>query len=70
MVSTECTFPTSLFWLEPYVMRVALMQYTARLNAEKVKAFVHSLNEGKIPKKRFNCKCFQCLRFCFMSSAV
>ncbi|KAG0553497.1 hypothetical protein KC19_12G015900 [Ceratodon purpureus] len=33
---------------------VVVVQYTARLNAEKVKAFVHSLNEGKIPKKRFN----------------
>ncbi|XP_024363905.1 uncharacterized protein [Physcomitrium patens] len=33
---------------------VIVIQYTARLNAEKVKAFVHSLNEGKIPKKRFN----------------
>lgn len=33
---------------------VVIVQYTARLNAEKVKQFVYSLNEGKIPKKRFN----------------
>lgn len=33
---------------------VIVVQYTARLNAEKVKAFIHSLNEGKIPKKKFN----------------
>ncbi|KAH8938646.1 hypothetical protein BDL97_16G094500 [Sphagnum fallax] len=33
---------------------VIVVQYTARLNAEKVRQFVHSLNEGRIPKKRFN----------------
>lgn len=33
---------------------VVVVQYIARLNAEKIKAFVHSLNEGKISKKRFN----------------
>ncbi|KAH7427376.1 hypothetical protein KP509_10G041200 [Ceratopteris richardii] len=33
---------------------VVVIQYTARLNAEKVKNFVYSLNQGKIPKKRFN----------------
>lgn len=33
---------------------VVIVQYTARLNAEKVKQFVYSLNNGKIPKKRFN----------------
>ncbi|KAH9329719.1 hypothetical protein KI387_001827 [Taxus chinensis] len=31
-----------------------VIQYTARLNAEKVRNFVHSLNNGKIPKKKFN----------------
>jgi hypothetical protein len=35
---------------------VIVVQYTARLNAEKVRQFVHSQNEGRIPKKRFNCK--------------
>jgi hypothetical protein len=35
---------------------LCIVQYTARLNAEKVRQFVHSLNEGRIPKKRFNCK--------------
>eukprot|EP00250_Pteridium_aquilinum_P008822 c18235_g1_i2 orf=127-849(+) len=33
---------------------VVIVQYIARLNAEKVKQFVYSLNNGKIPKKRFN----------------
>lgn len=33
---------------------VIVNQYNARLNAEKVRTFVHSLNKGKIPKKRFN----------------
>ncbi|KAH9538229.1 hypothetical protein CY35_16G095500 [Sphagnum magellanicum] len=32
----------------------SIVMYTARLNAEKVRQFVHSLNEGRIPKKRFN----------------
>ncbi|KAG6549064.1 hypothetical protein Mapa_009507 [Marchantia paleacea] len=31
-----------------------VIQYTARLNAEKVKQFVYSLNNGKVPKKKFN----------------
>ncbi|BBN06786.1 hypothetical protein MPTK1_3g23870 [Marchantia polymorpha subsp. ruderalis] len=31
-----------------------VIQYTARLNAEKVKQFVYSLNDGKVPKKKFN----------------
>ncbi|CAH8362735.1 unnamed protein product [Eruca vesicaria subsp. sativa] len=33
---------------------VVVVQYTARFNAEAVKSFLYSLNEGKIPKKRFN----------------
>ncbi|KAL9817756.1 putative ybaK/aminoacyl-tRNA synthetase-associated domain-containing protein [Arabidopsis thaliana] len=33
---------------------VVVVQYTARFNAEAVKQFLYSLNEGKIPKKRFN----------------
>ncbi|KAI5067871.1 hypothetical protein GOP47_0016216 [Adiantum capillus-veneris] len=33
---------------------LVIVQYTARLNADKVKQFVYSLNEGRIPKKRFN----------------
>ncbi|XP_002985588.2 uncharacterized protein LOC9653783 [Selaginella moellendorffii] len=33
---------------------VIVVQYNARLNAEKVKKFIYDLNEGKIPKKRFN----------------
>ncbi|GLJ15524.1 hypothetical protein SUGI_0254970 [Cryptomeria japonica] len=33
---------------------VIVIQYSARLNAEKVRNFVYSLNNGKIPKKRFN----------------
>lgn len=46
-----------LHWFDSTnVLKRVVVQYTARLNAEKVKAFVHSLNEGKIPKKRFNCK--------------
>ncbi|XP_010541184.2 PREDICTED: uncharacterized protein LOC104814709 [Tarenaya hassleriana] len=33
---------------------VVVVQYTARFNAEAVKNFLYSLNEGRIPKKRFN----------------
>ncbi|CAN8324795.1 unnamed protein product [Cochlearia groenlandica] len=33
---------------------VVVVQYTARFNADAVKNFLYSLNEGKIPKKRFN----------------
>ncbi|KAG7547317.1 YbaK/aminoacyl-tRNA synthetase-associated domain [Arabidopsis suecica] len=33
---------------------VVVVQYTARFNAEAVKQFLYTLNEGKIPKKRFN----------------
>ncbi|CAH2078873.1 unnamed protein product [Thlaspi arvense] len=33
---------------------VVVVQYSARLNADAVKNFLYSLNEGKIPKKRFN----------------
>ncbi|KAB2622443.1 hypothetical protein D8674_024625 [Pyrus ussuriensis x Pyrus communis] len=32
------------------------VQYTARFNAEAVKNFLYSLNEGKIAKKKFNCQ--------------
>lgn len=31
-----------------------VVQYTARFNAETVKNFLYSLNNGKIPKKKFN----------------
>ncbi|KAL5718288.1 hypothetical protein ACHQM5_011206 [Ranunculus cassubicifolius] len=33
---------------------VVVVQYTARFNADSVKNFLYGLNEGKIPKKRFN----------------
>ncbi|CDY50854.1 hypothetical protein HID58_080378 [Brassica napus] len=33
---------------------VVVVQYTARFNADAVKNFLYTLNEGKIPKKRFN----------------
>ncbi|XP_058104546.1 uncharacterized protein LOC131248318 isoform X2 [Magnolia sinica] len=33
---------------------VVVIQYTARLNAENVKNFLYSINNGKIPKKKFN----------------
>ncbi|XP_068635774.1 uncharacterized protein [Aristolochia californica] len=33
---------------------IVVIQYTSRLNAENVKNFLYSLNNGKIPKKRFN----------------
>ncbi|KAI4377907.1 hypothetical protein MLD38_015463 [Melastoma candidum] len=33
---------------------VIVVQYTARLNAEALKAYLYSLNDGKIPKKKFN----------------
>ncbi|XP_048433403.1 uncharacterized protein LOC103960613 [Pyrus x bretschneideri] len=35
---------------------VVVVQYTARFNAEAVKNFLYSLNEGKIAKKKFNCQ--------------
>ncbi|KAL3693182.1 hypothetical protein R1sor_006833 [Riccia sorocarpa] len=31
-----------------------VIQYTARLNAEKVRQFVYSLNNGRLPKKKIN----------------
>ncbi|KAI3691654.1 hypothetical protein L6452_31454 [Arctium lappa] len=33
---------------------VVVVQYTARFSADAVKNFLYSLNNGKIPKKRFN----------------
>eukprot|EP00850_Spirogloea_muscicola_P005416 SM000024S07878 [mRNA] locus=s24:1025102:1026357:- [translate_table: standard] len=33
---------------------VIVLQYTARLHAEKVRVFVHSLSGGQVPKKRYN----------------
>ncbi|GFZ01946.1 YbaK/aminoacyl-tRNA synthetase-associated domain-containing protein [Actinidia rufa] len=33
---------------------VVVVQYIARLNAETVKNFLYSLNNGTIPKKKFN----------------
>ncbi|XP_010258976.1 PREDICTED: uncharacterized protein LOC104598550 [Nelumbo nucifera] len=33
---------------------LVVVQYTARFNAETVKNFLYSLNNGKIPKKKFN----------------
>nr|XP_043628916.1 uncharacterized protein LOC122600278 [Erigeron canadensis] len=33
---------------------VVVVQYTARFSAERVKNFLYMLNNGKIPKKRFN----------------
>lgn len=32
------------------------LQYTARFNAEAVKNFLYTLNDGKISKKKFNSK--------------
>lgn len=57
-VSADCISPIQLVWLGSNLLKFVLMQFTARLNAEKIKAFVHLLNEGKIPKKQFNCKWF------------
>lgn len=31
-----------------------IVQYEAKLDTEKLRAFVHSLNDNKVPKKRFN----------------
>ncbi|GAB4857085.1 hypothetical protein Ancab_014996 [Ancistrocladus abbreviatus] len=33
---------------------VVVIQYTARFSAEMVKNFLYALNDGKVPKKRFN----------------
>ncbi|CAI7834701.1 unnamed protein product [Closterium sp. NIES-53] len=33
---------------------VIVIQYSARLNAEKVRNFVYALNDGTVPKKRIN----------------
>ncbi|GER28038.1 YbaK/prolyl-tRNA synthetase-related family protein [Striga asiatica] len=37
---------------------VVVVQYTARFNAETVKNFLYTLNDGKISKKKFNNKLF------------
>ncbi|CAI5993996.1 unnamed protein product [Closterium sp. NIES-65] len=36
---------------------VIVIQYSARLNAEKVRNFVYALNNGTVPKKRINSEC-------------
>jgi hypothetical protein len=55
-----------LLWLN-YAYNVVIcfsffctLQYTARFNADAVKNFLYSLNNGTIAKKKFNCKllCF------------
>ncbi|KAH9607142.1 hypothetical protein KSS87_005067 [Heliosperma pusillum] len=33
---------------------IVVVQYTARLNADMVKNYLYSINDGKIPKKKFN----------------
>uniref|UniRef100_A0A803L6L1 YbaK/aminoacyl-tRNA synthetase-associated domain-containing protein n=2 Tax=Chenopodium quinoa TaxID=63459 RepID=A0A803L6L1_CHEQI len=33
---------------------VVVVQYTARFNAETVKNYLYALNQGKVPKKKFN----------------
>ncbi|XP_023538668.1 uncharacterized protein LOC111799544 [Cucurbita pepo subsp. pepo] len=33
---------------------VVVVQYSAKFNAETVRSFLYSLNDGKIPKKKFN----------------
>ncbi|KAI6707344.1 hypothetical protein NL676_010306 [Syzygium grande] len=33
---------------------VVVVQYTARLNAEALKNYLYALNDGKVPKKKFN----------------
>ncbi|KAI3409647.1 uncharacterized protein J3R85_019036 [Psidium guajava] len=33
---------------------VVVVQYTARLNAEALKNYLYELNDGKVPKKKFN----------------
>lgn len=33
---------------------VVVVQYTARFSADMVKNYLYSLNEGKVPKKKFN----------------
>uniref|UniRef100_A0A803N3S4 YbaK/aminoacyl-tRNA synthetase-associated domain-containing protein n=2 Tax=Chenopodium quinoa TaxID=63459 RepID=A0A803N3S4_CHEQI len=33
---------------------VVVVQYTARFNAETVKNYLYTLNQGKVPKKKFN----------------
>ncbi|ERM94062.1 hypothetical protein AMTR_s00010p00069750 [Amborella trichopoda] len=45
---TDCSDPKNSKYY------VVVIQYTARLNAENVKNFLHTLNNGKIPKKKFN----------------
>ena len=45
-------------------LNIFILQYTARFNAETVKNFLYTLNDGKISKKKFNCK-FICLQFLY-----
>jgi len=46
-----------LLWLcLDYNVICFCLQYTARFNAEAVRNFLYSLNNGAIAKKKFNCK--------------
>lgn len=45
---TDCSDPQNSKYY------VVVVQYTARFSAENLKNFLYSLNNGKIPKKRFN----------------
>ena len=52
-------FPFSLWpelWLTWDIYIFFYLQYTARFNAETVKNFLYTLNDGKVAKKKFNCK--------------
>ncbi|KHN09807.1 hypothetical protein glysoja_017108, partial [Glycine soja] len=45
---------------------VVVVQYTARFNAEAVKNFIYSLNNGSIAKKKFNSKIPFGFSICFL----
>lgn len=45
---TDCSDPNNSKYY------VVVVQYSARFNAETVKNFLYTLNNGKIPKKKFN----------------
>ncbi|KAK9716403.1 hypothetical protein RND81_06G230300 [Saponaria officinalis] len=35
---------------------IVVVQYTARFSADMVKNYLYSINDGKVPKKKFNCE--------------
>lgn len=59
VVQVLSVFSSTNDWIYPAAISVLgtfYLQYTARFNAETVKNFLYALNDGRISKKKFNCK--------------